>query len=128
MSQLEKSVLFPCCDWIAWPRQSDIDDFMHAGWAVREHGHPIGEIDRLIDVVGDKENAEIAGCPEIEQELLQIEAREGIQRAERLVHQQKPGIGRKRARNRYALLHSAGQLPGIVARKVLQVDELQQTA
>jgi len=49
-------------------------------------------------------------------------AREFVERAEGLVHQQQPGTVRQRPRQRHALLHPAGQLARVVAREALDAD------
>ena len=54
---------------------------------------------------------------------LELLARDGIQRAKGLVHQQNIRIERKRPRQPDALLHAAGNFVRIVARKTLQADE-----
>ena len=105
-------VLLARGDGIARSRQRDIDDFMDAAGAMREHGNPIGKIDRFVDVVGDEENAQIAARPEIEEEPLKIEPREGIKRAEWFVHQQKARVRRERPRDRHALLHPPDNCQG----------------
>src|SRR5438270_6423336 len=73
--QLEETALLAGGDWVAWPRQSDIDDLMHARRPVREHGDPVGEINRFVDIMGDEQDAEIARRPQVEQQILQIEPR-----------------------------------------------------
>jgi hypothetical protein len=48
-----------------------------------------------------------------------------VERAERLVHQQKVGVEGESARDRGALLHAAGQLPGEFLLEPCQVDQRQ---
>ncbi|MOA10580.1 hypothetical protein D3C78_1304750 [compost metagenome] len=48
-----------------------------------------------------------------------------IQRPERLVHQQQVGIEGERAGDGGALLHAAGQLPGVFLAETVEVDEIE---
>ena len=50
--------------------------------------------------------------PQPQQLLVEMIADDLVERAERLVHQQQLRIEGERARDRHALLHAAGQLPG----------------
>ena len=52
-------------------------------------------------------------------------ARHLVERTERLVHEQESRIERQRARDRDALLHPAGELPGVVALEAAELDELE---
>src|SRR5262249_55025668 len=56
--------------------------------------------------------------PDAKQKLLHERARLVVERAERLIEQKNCRIVGERARNRGALLHSAGELFGIVLRKI----------
>src|SRR5262245_17016948 len=60
----------------AWARQIDSDDFPHAA---RPRGHDndaVGEKDRLLDAVGDKDHSLTGGLPDILQIDLQLRTRE----------------------------------------------------
>ena len=52
-------------------------------------------------------------------------ARQGVERGERLVHQQHARIGRQRAGERDALLHAAGQFMHIGVPELLQADQFE---
>ena len=83
----------------------------------------IGEQDGLVDVVGDEDHGRAALVPDAHQLVLQGGARERVQRAERLVHQQHLRVHGQAARHRHALAHAAGQLARALARGRRQVDE-----
>ena len=68
-----------------------------------------GEIDGLVDVVGDEHHGAALAAPGREELVLQPHPRQGVERAERLVHQQDLGIDRIGAGDGAALLHAAGQ-------------------
>ena len=60
-----------------------------------------------------------------QQLLVELVAHDLVERAERLVHQQKVGIERQRPGDRGALLHAARQLPGKLVAEARQVDEFE---
>ncbi len=64
-------------------------------------------------------------CPVPEPQQLQIEvvAHDLVECAERLIHQQQFRLERKCARDRGALLHAAGQLPGKPGGEIVEPDE-----
>ncbi len=57
-----------------------------------------------------KKNILPVRCQTLEDQLLDLLARERVERAERLVHQHHFGVARERAREADALLHAAGEL------------------
>ena len=61
--------------------------------------------------------------PQPQQLLVELVADDLVERAERLVHQQQLRLERERAGDRGALLHAAGELPGILALEAGQVDQ-----
>src|SRR3989442_12007776 len=72
-------------------------------------GHPR----RLLHVVRDDHDGEIA--LELEDQLLDLPRRDGVQRGSRLVHQQHPRLDRQRPGDAQALLLAAGEAgPGLV--------------
>ncbi len=78
-----------------------------------EDGDAVAHLHRLVDVVGD-EHDRLAHLLLKPQELvLQPGARDGVDGAERLVHEQHRRIGRERARDADTLALTAGQLRGI---------------
>src|SRR5216684_8826116 len=73
---------------IAWGGEIDTDLLGHAARPRREHEDAVGEVDRLGNAVGDENDRGAGGGPDAEQLLVQVIARDLVERAERLVHQQ----------------------------------------
>ena len=71
----------------ARPRQVDVDHIDDPARPRGHHYHPVGEIHRLGDAVGDQQDGLAAVGPDSLQFLVHGLARHGIERAERLVHQ-----------------------------------------
>ena len=65
---------------------------------------------RLVDRMGDEQDGGAGLLPDAAQLLVQPVARDLVERAERLVHQQQPRAAEQRAGDRDALAHAAGQL------------------
>src|SRR5581483_11479527 len=83
--------------------------------------------DRLVDVVRDEDHRLADLVVQAEQLRLQPEARDRVERAERLVHQEERRVGGERAREPDPLALSAGELSGIALRVGgLEADELEQ--
>jgi hypothetical protein len=75
------------------------------------HYHdPVGEHDRLLDVMGHHHQRRLKVGPQIEEMVLQVGAGEGIKRRERLVEEQRLRPRHQRPRNRNALRLAAGEL------------------
>ena len=91
----------------------------------RHHDHAVGEINRLGDVVGDVDDGLARLAPDVGEQPLHVVARQRIKRRERLVHQQHSRIVGERARDRDALLHSAGQVMRIGVGELLKLDQLE---
>src|SRR5215469_14475499 len=91
--------------------QRILDDLGEYGvWAVGHQYHAVGEIDRLVDIVGDHEHG-LAGLEADAPHLvLQRAAGERVERGERLVHQHDLRLDRERPRDADALFHAAGEL------------------
>ena len=62
--------------------------------------------------------------PDVEQATAHLFARDGVERAERLVHQQHLRVERERTSNRDALAHAAGKLRRHLLFRVFKADEL----
>ena len=78
--------------------------------AVGEHADPRGQRQRLAHVVRDDDDGLADRGLDAPKLAVQLAARDGIERAERLVHQQNRRIGGERARDPDALALAAGQL------------------
>ena len=90
--------------------------------ALREHDDAVGEVDGLVDVVGDEEDRDPVVLAHLEDEVLEVAARLRVDGGERLVHEQDRRLVGERAGDRDALLHPAGELPGIVVDESRQPD------
>ena len=93
-----------------------------------EHDHARAEKHRLGDAVRDEHDGLFRLLPDAQQLEVHLLARERIERAERLVHQDQLGIVDQRARDRRALLHAAGKLVGIFVLVALEPDQREQIA
>ncbi len=84
--------------------------------------------DRLLDLVRDEERHLPRPRPDRQDQLLNLLAGEGVERAERLVHEQHARIGGERPGNADALLHAAGELVDPLPREVGKPDEVEHRA
>ena len=87
-----------------------VDDLLDPGRPRRHHHDARGEIDRLFHRMGDQHDGLAFGGEHLEQQSLHVGAGLGIERAERLVHQQKLRLHRIGPRDREPLPHAAGQM------------------
>ncbi len=75
--------------------------------------HCIGQEHGFAQVMGDKDGCEGAFGMKVADDLPKLLSREGVEGAEGLVQHQKFGGVDQRATKRGALLHAAGELPGV---------------
>src|SRR6478752_7134911 len=94
-------------------RQLDPEIVRHSRWPCGEHNHPGAEKHRLGDAVGHEQDGLFRFFPDAQQLEVHFLARERVERAERLVHQDQLGIVNESARDRRALLHAAGEFVGV---------------
>ena len=73
----------------------------------REDNDAVGEEHRLVDVVGDEDDRLSLGAPQLQELQLKALARQRVERAEGLVHQQHERIGGERAGDRHPLPHAS---------------------
>src|SRR5215467_7029421 len=90
----------------------DVDDPARPG---RHDDHAVGEDDRLHDVVRDEEHRALPLLPEAEQLEAHLLPRQGVERAERLVHEQERGLGDEGAAESDPLLHPSRELERVLA-------------
>ena len=83
-------------------RRADLDNA-----PALHYGNPRADLERLVEVVAHEQDGPTQRLLQREQLVLQALADQGIEGREGLVHQQDFGIGRERAREAHALLHSA---------------------
>ena len=75
-----------------------------------EHDHPVAEVERLLDVVGDQQAGARLGAERGRQPLLHLGPRDRVERRERLVEQQHRLAREQRSQERDALAHPAREL------------------
>src|SRR5260221_8134283 len=92
-----------------------------------ENGDAVGDLDRLLDIVRDEEDAlgrDTAAHPEVHEVAAQGLGGQHVQRRERLVKQQDVGIDHQGAGKADALPHAARQLLGIGRFEAVETDEI----
>ena len=82
----------------------------------------LDEIDRFEHRVGDEHHGRAQRPPQRQQILVELEARDLVERGERLVHQQNLRLGDQRARDRDAHAHAARQFARIGVAEFCQAD------
>ena len=90
--------------------------------------HPVAEVDRLFEIVGDEHDGDAGGGDEARHLVLQAMPGHGVERAERLVHQEDRRLLRQAARDLQALLHAAGELRRVSLGVGGEADRAQQLA
>src|SRR5579864_72010 len=85
-------------------------DVFHDCSRMRAHNKDaVGQVDGLFHIVRDKENCTRSLIPDLQQKLLHLAARLGIERAKRLSHQDHGRTQRQRPGDGNTLLHPAGK-------------------
>ncbi|MCY1383975.1 hypothetical protein D9M69_721570 [compost metagenome] len=80
---------------------------MFSDLAVGQYDDPIGQQDRLIHVMGDQQHCRRMFAPQLNDQSVHANARQGIQRGKGLVHQQQLGFAHQAAGQRHALSFTA---------------------
>ena len=88
------------------------DQFERAVVQQRDAG---GQHERLADVVGDEEGGLVDAAAEVEEQALEFEAGDGVERGEGLVEQEQGRVGGEGAGDADALLLPAGEMARIAA-------------
>ena len=94
--------------------------------AVVDHHDLVGDLHRLLLVVGDEHRGDVHLVVQPAQPVAQLLADLRVERAERLVEQQHLRLDGERTGQRHALALAAGQLRRVAVGELLQVDELEQ--
>ena len=112
----------------ARPRPREVDRHLQLdrSRARRHHQHPVGEEQRLLDIVGDEQHGAVVLLPHFEQPFLHVGAGEGVQRAERLVEQQHLARAQQGAHQRGALAHAAGELRRALVGEAAEAETVEQ--
>src|SRR5215216_504145 len=82
---------------VARVRQVDAQHLAPLGRRGRQHDDAVGQVDRLVDVVGDEQDRHAVLLAHPQHEVLEVAARLRVDRGERLVHQQDLRLIGKRA-------------------------------
>ena len=85
--------------------------------AVGHHHDAVGDVHRLLLVVGDEHGGHVDLVVQPAQPGAQLLAHLGVERAERLVEQQHLRLDRERPGQRHALALAAGELRGVAGRR-----------
>ena len=79
---------------VARARQVDVEDLLDPAGPGRQQDDAVGERQRLAQIVGHEQHGLLLALPDIQQHLVHVELGVGVERAERLVHQQDLGLAR----------------------------------
>jgi hypothetical protein len=109
-------------------RQSNIDHALDLSRPGCHDHNVVGEKHRFGNAVRDEQNGHAPFVPELLQIEHQLIARQRIQRAEWLVHEELRRIVDKCPTKRDALTHPAGELMRVLVLKTSEADRAQQTA
>src|SRR5438309_8228260 len=110
------------------PRTRDrhFADFLDRSWSPCEDLDPVRQRDRFHEVVGHKDDGATAALPQLEQLILEDQARLRIQRAERLVHEDHvDALVHERPDDRDPLTHPAGEFMRIMMLKAPEAHPLE---
>jgi len=100
----------------AGPRQRHIEGAQHPGRPGRQHHDPVGQVEGLLDVVGDEQHGTAVGQPYLLQPRVHLPPRDRVERPERLIEQQHLPVEQERPQERQPLAHATGELhrPGVL--------------
>ena len=90
-----------------------------------EDRDPVAELECLIEIVADEQNGLLHALLQGQQLVLELTADQGVERRERLVHQQNVRVGRKGARQADSLLHAARELAAVAIAPLGETYELE---
>src|SRR5207237_2401766 len=91
-----------------------------------EDGDAVGEGERLVLIVGDEDAGQADAVMEGAQPFAQGDADAGVERAERLVEEQQPGLNGEGAGEGDALALTAGELRREAPLEAGELDEVEQ--
>ncbi len=93
-----------------------------------EHGHSVGELQRLVLVVGHEDRGLAGAVVDPAQPAAQVLADLGIERPEGLVEEEHAGLDRERAGERDALALAAGELRRVAVGEPRELDQVEEVA
>ena len=88
-------------------------------------GDAVADLERFLEVVADKDDRLLDRLLQLQELVLQLGADQGIERRERLIHQEDRCIGGEGAGEPDALLHAARELVHVLVRPGVEANELQ---
>ena len=94
--------------------------------ALVHHHQLLGDVHRLLLVVGDEDRRHVHLVVEVAQPGAQVLADLGVERAEGLVEQQHLRLDRERPGQGHALALAAGELGGVAVGEPVELDQAQQ--
>ena len=109
---------------IARARDGIFDDLHDPGGIGSEDEDAVGEVDGLVEIVGDEENRDVDVTPDVEEVSLHLSAGLGVERAEGLVHEEDAGLVCESAGDGDALLHAAGEFVRVGVFEFREADEV----
>ena len=104
------------------PRQVDFDDLLDPAGRGAHHHHPVGEINRFLDVVRHEDHGLLRPLDDIVKVVLDLAARMLVERREGFVCEQDIWCVRERADDRDPVTHAARELVRIVIAEFGQID------
>ena len=110
----------------ARPRQVDLDFFNNGCGAAAHDDHAIGQECGLADAVCHEQHGLTVRLPDARQFDAHFVARDRVQRAKRLVHEEYAGVVDQSTADRHTLAHTAGQLTRKITGKVIYLRHRQQ--
>src|SRR5215813_14097573 len=125
IAELQKFRRLPGHDLVARLAERDIEGLPDRAGRAVDHSDAITEIDRLLDIMGDEDDAAIGLVLDAQQLVLKRSLGHGVERGKRLVHEQHRRPYRERPRDLYPLLHASRELPWEVIVIALETDEPQ---
>ena len=109
-------------------REVHVEDLLDAARIGGEEHHAVAEADGFADVVGDEHDGLLALREDFLDVTVELLAREGVERRERLIHQQHARVGGERTGEGDALAHPPGEFVRAGLFLVTEADEVQVVA
>src|ERR1019366_180943 len=112
----------PGCELIAGTGQWHRDLLLYCGGSTGQDDDLVAQVHGFVPVMRDEYRGELEFRPQFEQEVLQLHAGQGVHRSERLVEDDQAGLLSQSTPNGGPLLHTARDLPGVMAGVLAEAD------
>ena len=112
-------------DLVTRTRQRDLQDLGDNARRLAEHDDVVGQVDALVDVVGDDQDGDAQLRLDVQQQVLELCPGLRVDGGEGLVHHQQPWVAGERSGDRDPLLHPARHLPGVQVCLVPEADRVE---